>query len=146
MGLIILTASGWIATGADHCSQVERHIEGTFSNRRTTTNHRSQLRCRCWFSIVKKVKVSGLWLYFRVHSCKNATSSICYPNWSTNWYTRVFSRGIWGHALPENFCMELFDKVRQILAWLYMGMPKTMRLQASGSNVFFKSIPKIWTA
>ena len=45
----MLAASGWIAKDANQRSQVERHIEGAFSDRHTRANHGSQLRSRCWF-------------------------------------------------------------------------------------------------
>ena len=45
----ILAASGWITKDADQRGQVERHIEGAFGSRHTTTNHGSQLGSRCWF-------------------------------------------------------------------------------------------------
>ena len=48
LGIIILTC-GWITKDADQRGKVERHIEGAFGSRHTTTNHGSQLRSRCWF-------------------------------------------------------------------------------------------------
>ena len=47
--LTMLAASGRTAKDADQRGKVERHIEGAFGSRHTTTNHGSQLRSRCWF-------------------------------------------------------------------------------------------------
>ena len=51
--------SGWIAKDADQRGQVERHIEGAFGSRHTTTNHGSQLRSRCWFYVGRKTGEPG---------------------------------------------------------------------------------------
>ena len=45
--LSLLAASGRIAKEADERGQVEKHIEGAFGGRHTTTNHGSQIRSRC---------------------------------------------------------------------------------------------------